>query len=650
MGQIVGGAAKPKRCNLNKLSQLGTPAAGEYILVSSDNSMTSDGQGNFDCYIIGDGTTAATELKLQKIDIALDELINDEETLVGALMDLNDKKANREELPNTDNLELVASAAIIDLKDRIIPNEFIQEINLNKLVEDGAYYANGLLKADGSTYGGSNVGIHYIFANNKYHKIYAKTRVRTNSSTGNGVIAFYSSSNDISVQSFISSIRVSAFDKLVEYYVNVPTNTKLISVSFGTTGNTGVVYEGQDIKVYRDIKKIDFRPIVNNLATSSSDKSLSSAMGADLYADMFHNDAAHARTMQKGKPFMKNVFLDCGRKFFSVANIKRVIDMMATVDLRNLILDYSNHQGFRFALNDMSITTDGITYDISQGLSTDYLSQSDMDELISYAKNKNVNIIGGLNLPGHALALLGPIFGRSVIDLDSETQQQFAAAVTEKYTTYFESKGAAYYYLGGDESGKHAKYGFFMNRMMHIILKHNMIPLIWNDQICRSDQGGINNPYINDGAICMFWGANNQGAQTIERNNFQQINSSMNIYWILGHNSSKVTIEGINQFNINVFQGNNTVRKNIVGAQFCMWMDGAGGVEDLDNDGTDVINKCLPLIEAFGNTIMNQTGIARTSTYRPTNPTAGDFFYDTTINKPIWYNGTNWVDATGTNV
>lgn len=65
MGQIVSTAAKPKRCNANLLSQVPTPAAGEYILVSSDNSMNAAGQGNFDCYIVGDGTTAATELELK---------------------------------------------------------------------------------------------------------------------------------------------------------------------------------------------------------------------------------------------------------------------------------------------------------------------------------------------------------------------------------------------------------------------------------------------------------------------------------------------------------------------------------------------------------------------------------------------------------
>lgn len=68
MGQIVSMAAKPKRCNKNQLSQLGVLAAGLYVLVSSDNSMDAAGQGNFDCYIVGDGTTAATALELKSID------------------------------------------------------------------------------------------------------------------------------------------------------------------------------------------------------------------------------------------------------------------------------------------------------------------------------------------------------------------------------------------------------------------------------------------------------------------------------------------------------------------------------------------------------------------------------------------------------
>lgn len=64
MGQIIGSAAKPKRCNIQSLSSLGTPAAGEHILVSSDNSMNAAGQGHFDAYIVGDGTTVASSLPI----------------------------------------------------------------------------------------------------------------------------------------------------------------------------------------------------------------------------------------------------------------------------------------------------------------------------------------------------------------------------------------------------------------------------------------------------------------------------------------------------------------------------------------------------------------------------------------------------------
>lgn len=88
MGQIVSGAAKPKRCNLNKLSQLSTPAAGEYILVSSDNSMNEAGQGNFDCYIEGNGTTAASALELQQIDDVKKVSTNE------ADLDISDEEGN----------------------------------------------------------------------------------------------------------------------------------------------------------------------------------------------------------------------------------------------------------------------------------------------------------------------------------------------------------------------------------------------------------------------------------------------------------------------------------------------------------------------------------------------------------------------------
>ena len=35
---------------------------------------------------------------------------------------------------------------------------------------------------------------------------------------------------------------------------------------------------------------------------------------------------------------------------------------------------------------------------------------------------------------------------------------------------------------------------------------------------------------------------------------------------------------------------------------------------------------------------------------RPGSPTAGQMYLDTDLNKPVWYNGSNWIDATGATV
>lgn len=45
-----------------------------------------------------------------------------------------------------------------------------------------------------------------------------------------------------------------------------------------------------------------------------------------------------------------------------------------------------------------------------------------------------------------------------------------------------------------------------------------------------------------------------------------------------------------------------------------------------------------------------QQVLADTSTARPTFPAAGMMYFDTTLNKPIWFNGKNWVDVNGNKV
>lgn len=59
-----------------------------------------------------------------------------------------------------------------------------------------------------------------------------------------------------------------------------------------------------------------------------------------------------------------------------------------------------------------------------------------------------------------------------------------------------------------------------------------------------------------------------------------------------------------------------------------------------------------PLWVGIGGAIVAPAQIARivTTAGRPSSPTGGQMFFDSTIGKPIWWNGSNWKDATGATV
>ena len=61
----------------------------------------------------------------------------------------------------------------------------------------------------------------------------------------------------------------------------------------------------------------------------------------------------------------------------------------------------------------------------------------------------------------------------------------------------------------------------------------------------------------------------------------------------------------------------------------------ADGTYATKNDLSEVANK------------INQSG---STAARPDSATKGQCFFDTDLNKPIWFNGTNWVDYTGATV
>ena len=76
-------------------------------------------------------------------------------------------------------------------------------------------------------------------------------------------------------------------------------------------------------------------------------------------------------------------------------------------------------------------------------------------------------------------------------------------------------------------------------------------------------------------------------------------------------------------------------------------------IGDLANTNASLIGDYGRKLSCIGNAYMalqlglNQQG---TTAERPKNPMAGDMYFDTILSRPIWYNGSGWIDAAGTAV
>lgn len=193
--------------------------------------------------------------------------------------------------------------------------------------------------------------------------------------------------------------------------------------------------------------------------------------------------------------FYRIVHLDCGRKYFSVENIKKLIDTAAQYGYNQVQLAFGNG-GCRFLLDDMSlsfgnviISSDTVRNNITDGNNSfngdnRYLTQSDMDAIIAYANTKGIEIVPMLNMPGHATAI---VYNTSYayngnLDVTNETARNYGYALLAKYVEYFKGKGCTFFHFGSDESGyTGTNMTAFLEGCADVITKAGMTPRAFND-------------------------------------------------------------------------------------------------------------------------------------------------------------------------
>lgn len=334
------------------------------------------------------------------------------------------------------------------------------------------------------------------------------------------------------------------------------------------------------------------------------------------------------------------VMLDCGRKYFSVDSIKQIIDNAAAAGFNNVMLAVGN-DGMRFLLDDMSLTVNGTTYSSEEvaaaihtgneayyNFTTDELTESEIDEIIAYAKTKGLGIIPVINTPGHMDAILDAaeaLTGKTcsyngsarTIDVTNSTAVAFTQAFVQKYVDYFASKGCKYFNMGADEyandkftsgsmgfgnlqsAGKYSYYVEYVNAVAGLIKAAKMTPMAFNDGIYFNNNTS-SGTFDTDIVICYWsngWSSYTpMPASDLASKGFKMVNTHGDYYWVLGKSNWQCNATKASGFNYKTFQGGTI--DNPSGAMFCIWCDYPGADSE-----SNVISSTAATIAAFGKTL-----------------------------------------------
>lgn len=334
------------------------------------------------------------------------------------------------------------------------------------------------------------------------------------------------------------------------------------------------------------------------------------------------------------------VMVDCGRKYYSVVSLESIIDSASAAGMHYVMLGVGN-DGLRFLLKDMSLEVNGTKYSsyavtkaIHEGneaysnFDIDELTERDMEEIMTHAASKGVEIIPLINSPGHMDAILNAATtltgtncaystystSKRTIDVTNATATAFTQALLQKYINWFASKGCTMFNMGADEYGNdlngphfsdlqsgsgegYKAYITYLNTVAKMIKNAGMTPMAFNDGIYynqKTEYGEINKNIV----VCYWssgWGGHDVApASWLSEQGFNMVNTHGDWYWIVGGN--KVTESKASEFNVNSFQGSTI--DNPSGAMFCIWSDNPQAETD-----AAVASEVAGVISKFGVTL-----------------------------------------------
>lgn len=304
---------------------------------------------------------------------------------------------------------------------------------------------------------------------------------------------------------------------------------------------------------------------------------LKAAQGALVYTESYAKEVA-AKEAEEKLAMKKVISIDAGRKYFSLDQLKRIVDKASELGYSDLHLLVGN-DGMRFVLDDMTVEANGKTYAsddvkkaILEGTKAYYddpngqaLTQAEMDELHAYATAKGIGLIAAVNSPGHMDALLVAMeklgienpqasfdtVSKTTMDLTNEAAVNFTKALIGKYMDYFKDKSKIFNY-GTDEYANDAtsaqgwyylkwydlygKFAEYSNSLAAMAREKGLQPMAFNDGFYYGDEDDV--AFDKDVLISYWskgwWGYNLASPQYLADKGYKFLNTNGDWYYVLG--------------------------------------------------------------------------------------------------------------------
>lgn len=216
--------------------------------------------------------------------------------------------------------------------------------------------------------------------------------------------------------------------------------------------------------------------------------------------------------------------LDVSRHFFSVADVKKYIDLLSYYKINVLHLHLSDDQGWRIEIKSWpKLTEVGGSTEVG-GESGGFYTQEDYKEIVRYAAERYMTIIPEIDMPGHTNAASvsypflngngktpklyeGTHVGFSTFDTRKDTVYTFIDDVVREISNI--SPGP-YFHIGGDESHvtKKKDYIYFVNKVEKIVQKHGKRMIGW-DEIAIAD--------VDSTSISQWWASEENAKKAVQK-------------------------------------------------------------------------------------------------------------------------------------